>query len=354
MKTVVYCQLGGELPERIRLLPLGEVVLGDGRQPFVVTEASLANIMSAWKARGNDMVIDYEHQTVTGQEAPAAGWIKELSATADGLWARVVWTDRAREYLERKEYRYFSPVVRLGEKREVVDLLHVALTNYPAISNLEPLILRQQDGDDDKWELSPKPEGAAGEVQECQGERMIRELREIFGLPEGAAEERVLAKARELSAPEGEWRAAVPEDICTFLGLPEDYSLTGTLKHLGALKAAADRAVVVEEEIARLHREGAIQRGERLLQEALKSKKTTPAELDLANGRLRQLAYNDPDFFGELILRRRENFAVPGRLGVGVGESPGLNQEEGAICDLMGITPEAYIMTRLRLEKGER
>lgn len=97
MKIALYCQIGGKAPELLRLLPLGEVVLGDGRQPFLVTPESLEKIMSAWKLRGNDMVIDYEHQTVTGLEAPAAGWVKELSPASDGLWARVVWTDRAKE-----------------------------------------------------------------------------------------------------------------------------------------------------------------------------------------------------------------------------------------------------------------
>jgi len=126
-------------PECIRLLPLGEVFLGDGREPFLVTEESIQAILSAWHQRGNDMVIDYEHQTVAGREAPAAGWVKSLSAETDGLWARVEWTDRAREYIQQKEYRYFSPVVQLGAGRVVEDLLHAALTNFPAITNLPPL-----------------------------------------------------------------------------------------------------------------------------------------------------------------------------------------------------------------------
>jgi hypothetical protein len=125
---------------------LGEVVLADQRRPFQVTPESLAQIVASWRRRGHDVVIDYEHQSLSGQEAPAAGWIKELWAGADGLYARVAWTDRARDYLARREYRYFSPVVQLNEARQVVDLLHVALTNCPAISQLPPLVMRQQQG----------------------------------------------------------------------------------------------------------------------------------------------------------------------------------------------------------------
>ncbi|MFA6721230.1 MAG: phage protease, partial [Candidatus Cloacimonadaceae bacterium] len=72
-------------PEWIRLLPLGEVRLADGRQPFTVTSDSLKEIIRAWRKRGNDLVIDYEHQTLTSEKALAAGWIKELQIRDDGL-----------------------------------------------------------------------------------------------------------------------------------------------------------------------------------------------------------------------------------------------------------------------------
>jgi phage I-like protein len=83
------------------------------------------------------VVVDYEHQTLSGHKAPAAGWIKELTARDDGLWARVAWTDAARGHLAAREYRYFSPVLRLEpETRRPLALLHAALTNTPAINGL--------------------------------------------------------------------------------------------------------------------------------------------------------------------------------------------------------------------------
>ena len=90
-----------------------------------------------------DLVIDYEHQSLQGERAPAAGWIKDLEARDDGLWARVDWTQQARDYLEKKEYRYFSPVLRLDpETRRPIALMHVGLTNVPAIKHLPPLVAR--------------------------------------------------------------------------------------------------------------------------------------------------------------------------------------------------------------------
>jgi phage I-like protein len=80
------------LPEWIRVLPLGTVELSDHREPFTVDEASLMSMTADFRSRGVDLVIDYEHQSLQGERAPAAGWIKDLEARPDGLWARVDWT----------------------------------------------------------------------------------------------------------------------------------------------------------------------------------------------------------------------------------------------------------------------
>lgn len=363
MKTALYCQIGSQAPELIRLLPLGEVVLGDGRQPFQVTQESLEKIMEAWNVRGNDMVIDYEHQTVTGQAAPAAGWVKGLSPANDGLWARVVWTERAREYIEKREYRYFSPVVQLGEGREVVDLLHIALTNFPAMSNLDPLILQHQglgEGEPEAgiWPKGKMEEGRGrlkgGKFREIRGENMIIEdLRLIFGLQDDASEDQILATAKDLAKIKEQGPYILPKEIVRSLELAEDDSAAEVWQRIESLKAEAGNAGALREEIVALQREQSSQNAERLIQEALNSKKTTPAELDLANGRLRQLALDDPDLFRGLILSRQENWAVPGPLGEGIRSLPALSREECTICETFGITPEAFLKNRLSFEKGE-
>ena len=131
------------LHEWIRVLPLGTVELSDHREPFMVDEASLMSMAADFRSRGVDLVIDYEHQSLQGERAPAAGWIKDLEPRPDGLWARVDWTQQARDYLEKKEYRYFSPVLRLDpETRRPIALMHVGLTNVPAIKHLPPLVAR--------------------------------------------------------------------------------------------------------------------------------------------------------------------------------------------------------------------
>lgn len=363
MKMALYCQIGEDAPESIRLLPLGEVVLGDGRQPFVVTPESLERIMAAWKLRGNDMVIDYEHQTVSGQEAPAAGWVKELSPASDGLWARVVWTDRAKEYLEKKEYRYFSPVVQLGEGRMVIDLLHVALTNFPAITNLTPLIMQHQGLKDNEltgrlWKgIAGKEERGRwlnGELTLSRGEKMIaEELRMIFGLQDDASEAQILAMANDLAKHKEQKYQDIPLEIIKSLGLAESDDMAEAMERIESLKSKAEDAAMLREEITALKEEQSLYMAETLIQEALSSKRTTPAELDLANGRLRRLAKDDPIFFRELILSRQQNWAVPGPLDGDNRIVPALSREECTICETFGISPEAFVKNRLCFEKGE-
>lgn len=95
-----------------------------------------------------DLVIDYEHQTLNaeknGQPAPAAGWFKGSSVEwreGSGLFAtNVEWTDAAKALITAKEYRYLSPVIAYDKTSgEVLAILMVALTNYPAIDGLGDL-----------------------------------------------------------------------------------------------------------------------------------------------------------------------------------------------------------------------
>ncbi len=348
MRGVLYCQLDGVVPEVIRLLPLGEVVLADGRPPFSVTPEGLARILAAWRRRGHDLVIDYEHQSLSGQEAPAAGWIKELWAAPDGLYARATWTERAKGYLERREYRYFSPVVQLDEDRQVTELLQVALTNCPAISNLEPLVLQQSYRftelspvkgqvfaveEDGEARMGWKKEADAG------GGTMIEKLRTIFGLDEGAEEAAILAAAIDLARRSREKSWEVPEEIVTTLGLDREQAAGEVIPKVAALQA---ELLALRQEVAVLQAERQEALAEKLIQEALSTKKTTPAELDQGEGRLRRLARTDPEFFRALILTRRENWAVPGPLFGGEPSGVVLNDNELRICELFGLTPEAF------------
>ena len=130
-------------PGEFQILPEGKIEI-NGEEPVYLDEAAARESIEAFRQRGNDMVIDYEHQTLRDVQAPAAGWIKQLTWKGkDGLWALVDWTKRAKDYLESREYRFFSPVILYhASDRKIHQIFNVALTNSPLINNLEPIIAK--------------------------------------------------------------------------------------------------------------------------------------------------------------------------------------------------------------------
>ncbi len=143
MKSVIISKEVHGAPSEFQLLPLGRIDL-EGCGPAILDDQSMDNIIEDFERRGNDMVIDYEHQTLKDIQAPAAGWIRKLLKRGqEGLWVVVEWTEKARQYLAKREYRYFSPVMltRLSDHK-IVKLVNVALTNSPKINHLKSIVAK--------------------------------------------------------------------------------------------------------------------------------------------------------------------------------------------------------------------
>ena len=116
-------------PETFLLLKFGaNVYTKDGKEDsFRFDDASADVLISEFNSRSRDLVIDFEHSTLSGNEAPAAGWIDRLEKNAEGLCAHVkYWTDKARDYLIKGEYRYFSPTLLFGRGGKSPDALQAS------------------------------------------------------------------------------------------------------------------------------------------------------------------------------------------------------------------------------------
>lgn len=129
----------------VLLIPAGPFRAKDGRPAEVaqweLLPATAAALCARFAAQGTDMVVDYEHQTLAaqsnGQPAPASGWITALHWDAAGLWGEVTWTAAARAAIDADAYRYLSPVMTYSsDTGHITGLLHVALTNSPALDCL--------------------------------------------------------------------------------------------------------------------------------------------------------------------------------------------------------------------------
>ncbi len=319
-------------PAEFQVIPAGKIDI-QGEPPAYCDEASARNVIAAFKARGNDMVIDYEHQTLTDAQAPAAGWIKDLIWKGkDGLWAVVEWTDKARAYLETREYRYFSPVMFLRAKDRMINvLINVALTNTPKINNLRPIVAKLQQ---------------TGTITTNNKETiMIEKLKKLLGLADDASEDTItkavedaLNKVKELES------AAVPvaaKEVLDALGAKADAGKEELCRIIASLKAPGDVAVVLSQEVAALKTKITAMEQSDLVSLALKEGKTSPEELEKWG---RNLAAANPEQFKLIVLSRPAGSVIPvGGIVIAKDQTPGaLDDTQRSVNRMMGVTDEMY------------
>jgi len=124
-----------------------------GLDIYEITPDAISQIVRNFDANvlGIEIAVDENHQ-----RGPAPGWIKELRAEADGLWARIEWTALGDDLVGKKLYAYGSPSwydasilpyqdPTTGEKVPWV-LEGYALTNKPFFSELAAVAETRQDG----------------------------------------------------------------------------------------------------------------------------------------------------------------------------------------------------------------
>ena len=209
----------------LQVTPAGTFKPNDGRElkpgAWHISAASAQLVIERFKARGKPPVIDYEHQTLkkeqNGQPAPAAGWIRDLRwVEGQGLYAVAELTARARDYIKAGEYLYFSPVFEYDEATGTVLAVHMgALTNDPGISGMEPLSLVAAAT---AAFLPPNPPR-----QEPSVNPLLKALLAALGLPETTPEPAAIAALTALGPLQPlQARANVATAVCTALKLPAD------------------------------------------------------------------------------------------------------------------------------------
>ncbi|QLL83973.1 phage protease [Aeromonas caviae] len=135
-----------------QLLPVGPFKARDGR-PFDVPgghwqldKAIASTLINRAKALGQDILIDYDHQTLkvdqNGQPAPAAGWYNgdEIEwREGEGLFIKPRWTERAAALVAAKEYRFLSAVFPYDAQGRPLELRMTAITNDPGVVGMQAL-----------------------------------------------------------------------------------------------------------------------------------------------------------------------------------------------------------------------
>lgn len=283
------------VPEEIKILPMGKVKSRKG--DFIVDAQSAEQIKEHFKNRGIDLVVDYEHQTLKDVQAPAAGWIKDLYPGEDSIIAKVQWTERAKEYLKNREYRYLSPVVMVQKSNNHAAYIHsVALTNTPAIDGMFALVNSLETEDLDE------------ELEEERKGMDLKKLAKMLKLPESATEAEIEAAleaagkalgeagkdggekegdAKEGNAPADAVPVASPV-VLSLLGLGKDAKTEDVAAAIMSLKVSGG-----SEEILALREELRESNADMLVEEALESGKITAAQKEWAKA----YALSDKDGF---------------------------------------------------------
>jgi phage I-like protein len=317
-------ELTGVVPEEIQVIPYG-IDQQTPKGPFTCDEESERAVLANFEAQKNDMVIDYEHQTLNGVVAPAAAWIKKnklIGKGKEGIWAAPEWTDRAKQYIANKEYRYVSPVVLLRPSdRKVMMLVNVALTNQPNIDGMVPLV--------------NKAEFLLSNDKNTKEDETMKELLKLLGLAEGASEADAIAAVNKLKMPTA---IVANKGVLTALGLAEtatDAEITGTIM---AMKQSHTQVGTVSQELSQLKDKLVKKDAAELVALAMKEGKITPAQKEWAD------AYAERDIEGFKVFVAKAPVVVV--MGKVVGdEKPAegaLDETQTMINKMCGVDTKTY------------
>lgn len=344
LRCLVLTESGfsGRAPDRFLLLARGEVRIKD-EPPALMDDEAAALVLAAFHAQGHDMVIDYEHQTLLDIEAPAAGWVTGLEWDEAGLWALVRWTDKARGYIERGEYRYFSPVMRVHEDTgRVGRLYNIALTNQPRMSTIQALVAKHNLNNE---------EG---------GKPMLKKILKMLGLAEDASEDQVVAKLKEtleqagtaktkdeelaaLKNGPGKDQAVACKELLDALGLPEGADKDKAVAAVAVLKEPAKASADLARRLAELEGQLGDLAAGNLVELALKEGKTSKAELDAWGA---TMARQTPEMFRAVVLSRQPGSVVPLEQVAVLKDAPkagaATDEVQLSINKMLGVSEEAW------------
>ncbi|MHB1350109.1 MAG: phage protease [Desulfobulbaceae bacterium] len=306
-----------ELPEWYVMFQDGwNEVEGDGK--YLVDAKAWDLVRTGIERRGNEIVFDYEHQTLKGGKAPAAGWCKKWRYTQGvGIEAKVDWTEEAAAYLAKDEYRFFSPVfyVRDGDKR-LAGVHSVALTNTPKTNNLKPLLAK------------------LGEQHEQQeDEIMLKKLLAKLALGEDATEEQALAAIDALTGKKTE---VMPAEVVAALDLKETDGVSVVVASINALKQAP-KAMVSKADFDALQAKIAKRDADDAVAAAMTAGKITPDQKEWASD------YAARDLAGF------QTFVAKAPVVIPVDKLPGGGPDKGdqapdqvtlQVAKMMGVTAE--------------
>ncbi|MGR6980816.1 phage protease [Testudinibacter sp. P27/CKL/0425] len=190
MKTQIpYAVLSAEIKHDngwYQLLPAGEFRARDGRPfdaPFWYLDGEIAaRLIEQVRSSGQDVLIDYDHQTLLKAkqglgEALAAGRFSadEIEWREDsGLWIKPRLTPKAQQHVADSEYLYLSAVFPYDGNGIPLELRMAALTNDPGITGMQSIATLAAEFYDSQSQPTPKT------IPKTKESPMTEQLRQLL------------------------------------------------------------------------------------------------------------------------------------------------------------------------------
>ncbi|EDQ7908766.1 hypothetical protein CFL29_003998 [Salmonella enterica] len=296
---------------RVRIFPAGTFRSNDGRPKecpsWVMNAACAQRLIAAAASKKVDYSFDYEHQTLravtNGKPAPASAWFKSLEwVEGDGLYAvDVDWTAAASQMIAAREYRYLSPMFDYHPVTgEVGQLINVALTNLPALEELDEGVIAAAS----RLAATSSTFPESTSMDEEQIAYLLSQLRWILNLPETSTAADIKTELEKIitAISGGKELAATNVDLLALInaGTDKDARIAEQAAQIADLSQRVyDPAKFVpvavlsqvQEQYAQTITESGSQEVEQLITAALSDRRLLPGELETW---ARDLGQKDP------------------------------------------------------------
>ena len=332
------------VPNEIQLMPVGKFNgkkdwMTGAPQPCEVTEADVSQIVKNFNNVGRDLPIDYEHQSLTGVEAPAAGWITKLiDKGKEGLWAIVSWTDRAKSYLLAREYRFISPVwTAHGIDKESGNdigayLANAGLTNNPFFDGLKPIVASEKN-----YQTIFLTE------ESSTMNKVIAKLVSMYKLAADATEDQIIAKMDEHSQLVSGLVTARTE-MFGLLGLQPTATIEEAKGLLIAAKTNSGSLATLTQELSTLKKSILDKDFDVVIAKAMQSGRVTAAQKNDAEWLGTQRGWAEKNFssFSEYFTSKAPVIVPVGEITLGSSTATGaaLNDTDMMVAKSMGVSKE--------------
>ena len=329
---------GNGVPVEWTLLKVGDnPICQEGRDGVIaLSSADMRSIIDYHEKKGELIPIDSEHylfalaQSKQLDEAEALRLFPSavaalgygaLALSGEELRVKVQWTPAAYAMLKEKIYKYFSPVLR-GLEKPPLRLTSVAMTNTPAINNLDALAAS-----------ATKPPGAPG--RKAVMGNLEKALARLTGRDAVALEAE--EKERDAIAAEVEEKASVIEQVRKLLKLPD----TATLDEItAALAGELEKAKTADAKQAQLDELAAAAESREhaaLVARGRSERKITDADMEYVNSL-------DSKALSAYLDHTSAKFpAPPAKTPTREPDAAALTAEERDVCRRLGIAEADFV-----------